>query len=57
MLNQFGDSVRTYIVKMGHPNDTRPRITREIDAKCDYIAAEIAEKATPGYIALEVYPK
>lgn len=55
MLNQFGDSVARYTVELGRQNDTRPRITCEIEAKCDYMAAEIAERITPGYIAFTVY--
>ena len=47
----------TYIVEMGRPNDTKARITREINAKCDYMAAEIAERMTPNYIAFNVYRK
>lgn len=57
MVNMFGDSVGDYIVEMGRPNDTRPRITREITAKCDYMATAAAERMTPGYIAFRVYKK
>ena len=57
MFNQYGDYVTTYIVEMGRANDTSPRITREIDAKCDYMAVEIAERTTPNYIAFDVYRK
>lgn len=56
-INQFGDYVTDYIVEMGRPNDTRPRLTRCIAAKCDYMAVNIAEKNTKGYIAFKVYPK
>lgn len=56
MINQFGDSIRTYIVELGRRNDTVPRTTREITAKCDYMAVEIAERMT-GYIAFNVYRK
>ena len=56
-INQFGDYVTEYIVELGRRNDTRPRITRTATAKCDYMAAEIAERGAPGYIAFNVYPK
>ena len=56
-INQFGDYVSEYVVEMGRRNDATPRITREIEAKCDYMAAEIAERTTPGYIAFNVYQK
>ena len=52
-----GDWVCDYIVEMGHANDIHPRFTREITAKCDFLAVEIAERTTPGYVALKVYPK
>lgn len=55
MINQFGDCVFTYVVEMGRKNDSQPRLTRKIDAKCDYMAVEIAERMTPGYIAFKVY--
>ena len=57
MINQFGDCVTVYTVEMGRTNDIRPRITKEIEAKCDYMAAEIAERTTPGYIVFDVYRK
>ena len=56
-INSNGDYVTEYIVEMGRRNDTSPRITREVPAKCDYMAAETAERLTPGYIAFNVYPK
>lgn len=56
-INQFGDYVTDYIVEMGRPNDTKTRITRYVTAKCDYMAVNIAERTTNGYIALRVYPK
>lgn len=57
MINNFGDSVETYIVELGRCNDTKARITREIESKCDYMAAAAAERLTPGYIAFKVYRK
>lgn len=56
-INQFGDYVNDYIVEMGRTNDTWARIVRVVTAKCDYMAAEIAEKSTPGYVAFNVYRK
>lgn len=56
-INSYGDYVTEYTVEMGRRNDTKPRIVREITAKCDYMAAEIAERMTHGYIAFNVYPK
>lgn len=53
-INNFGDYVTDYIVFMGRSNDSVPRIAREITAKCDYMAASIAERLTPGYIAFKV---
>lgn len=55
-INQFGDWVRDYIVEMGHPSDSRPTLTREITAKCEYLAVESAERTTPGYVAFNVCP-
>lgn len=55
MINQYGDSVITYVVEMGRMNDSTARITREIEAKCDYIAVEIAERMTTDYKAFHVY--
>lgn len=54
-FNQFGDWVANYVVEMGRPNDSKPRIVRYVEAKCDYMAADIAEKTTKGYIAFKVY--
>ena len=56
-INQFGDYVTDYVVEMGRPNDTKARITRYVTAKCDYMAVNIAERTTKGYIAFKVYPK
>ena len=56
-INQFGDYVTDYVVEMGRPNDTVPRIVRTVEAKCSYMAAGIAEKTTTGYIAFDVYEK
>lgn len=55
MINQYGDSVITYVVEMGRMNDSKPRITREVTAKCDYIAVEIAERMAQDYKAFNVY--
>lgn len=57
MINQFGDYVTNYIVEMGRVNDADPRIIKEVTAKCDYMAVEIAERTTPGYVAFNVYEK
>lgn len=56
-VNQFGDYVTTYTVEMGRQNDLKPRIVREVEAKCDYMASAIAERMTPGYIAFKVYER
>lgn len=56
-VNQFGDYVTDYVVELGRRNDIQPRITRTITAKCDYMAAEAAERGAPGYIAFSVYAK
>ena len=55
-IDIFGDYVREYKVELGRVNDSCPRIVREVTAKCDYLAAEIAEIGLPGYIAFYVYP-
>lgn len=57
MINQFGDYVTNYIIEMGRVNDTKPRTIKEVTAKCDYMAVEIAERTTPGYVAFNVYEK
>ena len=57
MIDMYGDSVARYIVEMGRKNDLQPRLTREVNAKCDYMAAAQAERLTPGYIAFRVYQK
>ena len=56
-IDNFGDYVTEYIVEMGKPNATKANITREVTAKCDYMAVDKAEKMTPGYIAFSVYRK
>ena len=55
-IDRNGDFITEYIVELGRPNDTKSRLIREVDAKCDYMAVEIAERTTPGYIAFHVYP-
>ena len=56
-INKEGDFVTDYIVEMGRVNDLKPRITMEITAKCDYMAAQIAERIRPGYIVFKVYSR